>query len=201
MALILRSAGASPYARKVRIAAQLLGLADDIEIVPAKTRDPEDTLSQQNPLGKLPVLILESGEAVYDSRVILEFLDARAGGGIIPKDTDARFRALTLAALADGILDAALLIVYEGRYRPDQEPCEPWVGRQRDKILRALAALEAAPPAFPPVTVGVIGLASALGYLEFREIVDWRGAHPGLVKWLDGFAAKVPAFAATAPVG
>ena len=114
MVMILRSVGPSPFGRKVRIATAVLGLNDEITIKAADTMNPDDSIRGQNPLGKIPALILNDG------RVIIEYLDKIAGGGrLIPNETDARFEALTLATLADGILDAGILIVYEGRYRPD----------------------------------------------------------------------------------
>jgi glutathione S-transferase len=198
--MVLRSANASPFARKVRIAADVLGLIDKIEIRNVNTADPADPIVQQNPLGKLPVLVLDDGRAIYDSSVIVEYLDALAGGGkVIPAASDARFAALTLAALADGILEAAILIIYEGRYRPDQPPYQPWLDFQRGKIERALAAVAAKPPAQSAVTIGTIGLAAALGYLDFRKQVDWRAKYPVLIAWLDAFRAKVPAFDRTRP--
>ena len=117
-------------------------------IEPADTMNPDDTIRQQNPLGKIPALLLEDGTVLFDSRVILEYLDHRAGGGrIIPKDASARFAALRLQALADGIMDASVLLVYEGRWRPPERHEPKWVEQQTGKVARALAALEAAPPA------------------------------------------------------
>lgn len=200
MNFVLRSADASPFARKVRMCAAVAGLSDRIEIQNVVPNSDDDPIKQQNPLGKLPVLVLEDGRTIYDSPVICAFLDHVAGEGtLIPADPPARFADLRLEALADGILDAAILIVYEGRYRPDQEPYEPWLDFQRGKIVRALDALAAEPPAIEPVTVGTIGVACALGYLDFRKQVDWRASHPGLIPWLDEFAAKVPAYADTMP--
>jgi len=114
---ILRNAPASPFGRKVRIAAALCGLDSRIEIVIADTADPADPLRGQNPLGKIPTLILEDGTVLYDSRVIVEFLDTQAGGGIIIPPGAPRFPALIMQALADGVMDASLLRVYEGRSR------------------------------------------------------------------------------------
>jgi len=198
MAMILRSTLTSPFGRKVRMAIHHLGLEDRFEIVPANTGDPEDSLRRQNPLGKMPALILDDGTVLFDSRVILEYIDARAGGGrLIPANGPARYRALTLAALADGIIDAALLITYEARFRPEGERSAVFVAHQRDKIVRALDRLEADPPAIEPLTVGAIGLASAFGYLDWRKALDWRANYPALVAWHARFAAATPAFAAT----
>jgi glutathione S-transferase len=199
--MILRFSPSSPFVRKVRIAAALLGLEAEITLERADTTDPNDSLRRTNPLGKIPALIIEDGSAVYDSRVILDYLDERAGGGkIVPRDPKRRLDALRLQALSDGILDASILTVYEGRYRkPDMH--EPkWLELQAGKVSRALAVLEAGPPALDPMpNVGQITLACALGYRDFRFGTDWRSGHPRLVAWLENFAAKVPAFAATKP--
>jgi glutathione S-transferase len=197
--MILRSSPPSPFGRKVRIAASLLGLANELDIERAETSDPADRLRQQNPLGKIPVLLLEDGSALYDSRVILEYLDHRAGGGrIIPDDKQARFAALRLQALCDGILDASILQVYEQRWRPQERHEPKWLDYQADKVARALAALEADPPGLPPhPDVGHIALACALGYRDLRFAGSWRERHTRLVAWLDKFAAQVPAFAET----
>ena len=199
--MTLRSSPSSPFVRKIRIAASVLGLEKDIKAEPAETTSPSDTVRQQNPLGKIPTLVLEDGSTLFDSRVILEYLDHRAGGGrIIPKDASARFAALRLQALADGILDASILQVYEGRWRPAERHEPKWVEHQAGKIARGLAALEAAPPGLgSPPDVGQITVACALGYRDFRFGEGWRKDHPRLVAWLDGFAAKVPAYAATKP--
>jgi glutathione S-transferase len=201
--MILRSSPASPFARKVRIAAAILGLDRDVTIEPADTVEPSDSLRRQNPLGKIPVLILDDGTALYDSPVILEYLDHRAGGGrIIPTAPAARFAALCQGALCDGILDAAILRVYEGRWRPPEHHVAKWVEHQAGKMTRALAALEAEPPGLDtPPHVGQITAACALGYLDLRFEGTWRRDYPRLVAWLDRFAAAVPSFAATRAIG
>ena len=197
--MILRSAPPSPFGRKVKIAASLLGLSDRIEIVLADAMDESDNLRQQNPLGKLPTLVLDDGRTLFDSRVILEYLDHLAGGGrIIPRDADARFAALRLQALCDGIMDASILRIYEARYRPEAIRHQPWLDYQTGKVTRALAALEAEPQPLDPLPhVGQITLACALGYQDLRFGGTWRAGHPRLVAWLDRFAAQVPAFERT----
>jgi glutathione S-transferase len=199
--MIMRFSPSSPFVRKVRIAIALLGFDKDVTIERADTTDPSDSLRKMNPLGKIPVLMIEDGSAVYDSRVILGYLDDRAGGGkIVPRDSKARLAALRLQALADGILDASILTVYEGRYRKAEMHEPKWLELQAGKVSRALAVLEAAPPPIDPMpNVGQIALACALGYRDFRFGDGWRGEHPRLVAWLDNFAAQVPAFAATKP--
>jgi len=199
--MILRSAPPSPFARKVRIAMSVLGLGDRIDVRPADLNDPADTIRAQNPLGKIPALILEDGTAYYDSRVILEYLDHLAGGGrIIPSETKARFAALRLQALCDGILDASVLLVYEERYRPADKRVQSWVDRQNDKVARSMAALEAAPPAIDATPdVGQIALACVLGYRDLRFGGSWREDYPRLLAWHDEFAARVPSFNATRP--
>lgn len=195
--LVLRSSPASPFGRKVKMSALELGLMDRIEIVAADTNDPTDPLRRQNPLGKIPTLVLEDGMTLFDSRVIVEYLDHLAGGKIFPAG-EARFGQLRLMALADGIADAALLQVYEGRYRPEEGRNANWLAHQAGKVTRGLEALEAAPPAFPDrPRIGEIALACALGYLDLRFEGKWRADFPKLVAWLDDFAARVPAFETT----
>jgi len=204
--MILRFSPSSPFVRKVRIAVALLGFDNDLTLERADTNDPNDSLQKANPLGKIPVLIAEDGAAIYDSRVILDYLDERAGGGkIVPRGGKERLEALRLQALADGILDASILTVYEGRFRKPEMHEPKWLDRQAGKVSRALAALEAAPPpearpqALP--NVGQIAVACALGYRDFRFGGGWRAEHPRLVAWLEDFAAQVPAYAATKPAG
>ena len=195
--MILRYSPASPYARKIRIAAELLGLSERIRIESASTADPNDSLRIQNPLGKIPTLILADGSSLYDSRVIADYLDHLSGGGkLIPADPDRRFAALRLQALGDGINDAALLIRYETATRPAALRDPEAIALQQGKIDRALATLEAAPPAGPP-DIGQIALACALGYLDLRFEGAWRQTHPRVVAWLADFCAAVPAFEAT----
>lgn len=193
----LRSSPASPFGRKVKIAAYVLDLADRIETVQADTNDAGDSLRIENPLGKIPCLILADGMAVYDSRVIVEHLDQLAGGGkILPAEPKARIRSLTLQALADGMMDAGLQMIYEQRWRSEAMRDAKWVAYQQAKLDRALAVLEAAPPS-GPIEIGQIALACALGYLDLRFGGAWRAGHPGMVTWLDGFAAQVPSFEKT----
>jgi glutathione S-transferase len=199
--MILRSAPASPFGRKVRIALSLLGLENDAKIELADPTDLNDSVRQQNPLGKIPVLIAEDGIAYYDSRVILDYLDHRAGGGkIVPRVDAARLAAMRLQALCDGILDASILTVYETRWRKPETHEPKWLEHQAGKAARGLAVIEAAPPPLDgPPHIGHIALACTLGYRDFRFGGSWRADHPRLVAWLDAFAAMVPAFAATKP--
>jgi glutathione S-transferase len=195
--MILRSAPPSPFGRKVKIALHHLGLADQVEVTATDTNSETDTIRKQNPLGKIPTLVTETGQAIYDSRVILDYLDHRAGGGrIVPREPDARIAALTLQALADGILDASILRVYERRYRPEEKVVETWLALQTGKVERALTSLEVSPPG-GNIDVGTIALACALGYQDLRFEGAWRKTYPRLVGWLDAFAAAVPAFEKT----
>lgn len=197
--LILRSSPPSPFGRKVKIAAAILGLTDKIKIEMTDTNDPSDSIRKQNPLGKIPALVLDDGSVLFDSPVILEYLDALAGGGkILPREGKPRWDVLRLHAVADGIMDAALLQVYEKRFRPEEHWVAKWLDYQAEKVSRALDVLEAAPPAITGTPdMGHIGLACALGYLDLRFEGKWRAKYPKLVAWLDGFAAKVPAFEKT----
>ncbi len=197
--MILRSGGASPFGRKVRIAAAVLGLADRIEVVAADAGKEDGPLRQENPLGKIPVLVPEAGAPLYDSRVILEYLDALAGGGKIFPTGDRRFEVLTQQALADGILDASILRVYEVRHRPEERREPSWVAYQEGKVTRGLARFESALPrsvaSIPDA--GQITVACVLGYQDLRFEGKWRAGHPRLVAWLDSFGAAVPAFEET----
>lgn len=193
----------SPFSRKVRIVAAVLGLAPRLELIVADTLNPEDAIRQKNPLGKIPVLETDEGVSVYDSAVIVGYLDDLAGGGrVIPREPAERVAALTLEALADGLADAGLLQVYESRMRAENERSASWVAHQQGKVSRALAHLEAEPPRQDfkgrAATVGEIALACALGYLDLRFAGAWRADHPKLVGWLVAFDAAIPAFAATA---
>jgi glutathione S-transferase len=196
MMMTLRSSPTSPFGRKVVIAAAILGLSDQIDVVITDTRDPEETLRLQNPLGQIPTLILADGQALFDSRVILEYLDAVAGGGkIIPNDRG-RFASSTRQALADKMMDASILQLYEQRFHEPDSRSTNWIEHQASKVARALAAAENDPPVAAR-DVGAIALACALGYLDLRFAGAWRAHHPALVAWLDGFAAAVRAFEAT----
>ena len=198
--IVLHSSPSSPFGRKVLLAASVLGLDAILLVEPTDTNEPDDRFLKQNPLGKIPVLITEDGQAIFDSRVILEYLDHRAGGGrIIPVDAG-RFDVLRMQAMADGMADAALLMVYEKRFRPENMRYEPWLKRQQEKVDRTLAVLEAAPPRLgSTLDAGAIALACSLGYLDLRFEGAWRATHPRLVAWLDDFSARLPAFERTRP--
>jgi glutathione S-transferase len=192
---VLRSTVTSPFGRKVRIAAEVLGLSDRITLDPADPLNENDTLRAQNPLGKMPCLLLADGTAIYDSGVIIEFLQEVADTDrLLPADGLARFKTLTLARLADGITEAALLIVYEGRFRNPGMASERWLAHQRGKATRGLATFERAPPHAENTDIVAIGLACALGYLDWRRPVEWRTSHPRLVAWFSAFAKHEAAF-------
>jgi len=197
--MILRSSPPSPFGRKIKLAVSILGLDKEVGIEKADPTDANDSIRKQNPLGKIPALIIENGTVLYDSPVILEYLDHRAGGGkIIPQDPNQRFAALTLQALGDGILDAGILLVYEGRWRAPEKHEQKWIDYQTEKVARALGVLEANPPALTATPdVGQITLACALGYQDLRFGGTWRESYPRLLQWHDEFEARVPAFAAT----
>jgi glutathione S-transferase len=192
----------SPYGRKVQIAAALKGLAVRIDTVTVDTNPLDNPdITRANPLAKIPALIIDGDTAIFDSHVICEYLDSLAPApALFPKSGVERMRTLTLAALGDGILDAALLLVYEKRYRPEEKWHLPWQERQQGKISRAIDFLERSPPAWRQTPdYGHLTLACALGYLDFRHEGKWRAGHPGLVAWLDRFARAVPRFEETRP--
>jgi glutathione S-transferase len=195
---VLRTTLTSPYGRKVRMAADILGLSHRITILPADTLDETDTLRLQNPLGKMPCLLLPDGTAIYDSAIIAEYLQEVAGTtALLPWHGLGRFARLTEARLADGVTDAALLMVYERRFRPEEHVSQRWLTHQQGKIERSLFFFEKAPP--QGTTMIALCLACALGYLDWREPLIWRPHFPGLVRWLDEFARAEPAFHKTDP--
>ena len=198
----LRSSPSSPFGRKVKMATYILGLDDQVTPVLTDTLDPNDSICEVNPLGKIPALE-DDGTTYYDSRVIMEYLDAKAGGGkIIPASGPARFEALTRAALMDGILDAAILVIYERRMRPEDKYVESVVERQRGKIIRGLEVIAAQNPSYgngAMPDIGEIGLACVLDYLDFRKQVNWRDHAPNLASWLADLAAAVPGFDESMP--
>lgn len=191
---------ASPFVRKVRVLAaenaQDLTLAD-VAITPTS---PGDQVPAANPLGKIPALERDSGATLFDSRVICRYLDDLAGGRHYP-DAPRLWETLTLEATADGIMDAAVLMVYEGRVRPEDKQFDDWVEAQWLKVSRALDALEARwlSHLAGPVDIGQIAIGCALGYLDFRHGGrNWRDGRPGLAGWEQSFAAR-PSMQATAP--
>lgn len=197
--MVLRSSPASPFGRKVIIAAAFAGLTDKLEVVATNTGDPADAIFKYNPLGKIPALTLPNGATYFDSAVIVDYLDYLAGGGVlVPAAPEDKFKTLTLAALADGIADASLLQVYERRLREVEKQDPKWLAWPEGKVTRGLTALENAPPAGAR-TIAHIAVACALGYLDLRFAGSWRKDHPNLVKWLEDFSAEIPAYAASNP--
>jgi glutathione S-transferase len=195
---VLRTTLTSPYGRKVRMAADILGLSARISIVPADTLDEADSLRRQNPLGKMPCLLLADGTPIYDSPVIVEFLQDAAGTDrLLPWRGSERFQRLTQARLADGVTDAALLMVYERRFRPEAHISERWLAHQQGKIERGLQVFAETPP--QGTTLISLGLACALAYLDWRKPLVWRPHFPTLVDWLDRFADAEPAFRKSDP--
>jgi len=196
----LLSSPPSPFGRKVKMVAKVKGIFDRLEVETVDASQAgSPAISPHNPLGKIPVLILDDGTALYDSHVISEYLDTLAPEPrLFPPGGVERFLTLRLGALADGIMEAALLTVYESRFRPETLRSGAWVDRQHGKIESALAYLERDPPLMASTPdYGHIALAAALGYLDLRLGGTWRDQHPALVGWLNGFDMRVPAFAET----
>jgi glutathione S-transferase len=192
---------ASPYVRKVRVTAHELGLSDEIDLISVSLSpvSPHEGVRSCNPVGKIPTLITDDGATFYDSPVICEYLDARAGGNrIFPAVGAARWIALRRQALADGIMDAAVLTRYEEAVRPKELRWQEWVDGQRLKIRTALDALER--ESLEGVfDIGTISIACALGYLDLRFASEaWREGRPRLAAWAAAIG-KRPSIAATAP--
>lgn len=199
MTMKLHWAPASPFARKCLVCLKETG--QDAEIVErgGHVLATQNMPVTQNPLGKIPALERDDGPALYDSRVITRYLDAKAGAGLYP---DARiWEVLTLEATADGIMDAAILMVYEARVRPEDKRFPDWVDGQWAKVDRSLAALERQWMSHlaGPLDMGQIAVACALAYLDFRHGArNWRDSYTALSDWEQGFAAR-EAMQATMP--
>lgn len=194
---------ASPYVRKTLVAAHEVGLIDRIErieIAVAPT-SPSEELNRHNPIGKIPALVLDDGATLFDSRVICEYLDGlHAGPKLFPAPGADRWGVLRLQAIADGLLDAAVLTRYELFLRPEEKRWPDWVAGQKAKIARALDAMEGEAAGFGGrIDIGTVACGVALGYLDFRYAdEDWRPSRPGLAGWYEGFGAR-PAMRATEP--
>ncbi len=191
-------ASASPYSAKVRMAAIHAGI--DIEAVPVKTDDEPALLIDANPLGKIPTLILDDGRVVYDSRAITQYLNRLSKNVLFPRNPDKRLDAEVLEALADGICDCALSMVYERRFRSEDKISEAWLEKQWSKIVRALDGLNTNPPKLPAkITVGQIALRATLGYLALRFPGKWEKGRSRLVRWTARFDEKFPQLKAAVP--
>lgn len=183
----------SPYSVKVRLAAEHCDIALDVAYVDTSA-DPADLLAA-NPLGKIPTLILDDGSAIYDSRVIVEYLDRQSGNLLIPQTNAEWLQARRVEALADGVLDAGILVVYEVRFRPEDKRHEGWTDRQWARALRGLDQLESEIEALPEaLNIGHLALAALLGWLDFRFKGKWEDGRPKLVAFLEEFPLRFPAF-------
>lgn len=196
----LRYSPTSPYVRKVTVAALETGLDARIVRVPTDIREPAADFLADNPLGKVPALVTDDGLTLIDSPLICEYLDTlHDGARLFPAEGTARWRDLSLMALADGITDAAVLRRMES-VRPEKEQSPSSMERQRQKVVRGLDALEAHVPAFDQsLTIGQIAVACSLGYLDFRFAEeDWRVGRPMLADWYSMIMVR-PSLVATTP--
>ena len=195
---------ASPYVRKVRIvmAEKKLDYQFELEDVWAN-----DAIMKSNPLGKVPVLVMEGGEAVFDSRVIVEYIDTRSPvGKLIPETGRERTEVRTWEALGDGLQDAAILARLEQNWagRSDGQRSAAWISRQMDKVHACVAAMsqglgDKAWCSGNHFTLADIATGCALGYLDFRFAhIDWRGSYPNLAKLYEKLATR-QSFIDTAP--
>lgn len=190
----------SPYVRKCLVTGHELGLDTRIELLPSNAhpvqRDP--AIVAQNPLGKVPTFFADDGQVIYDSRVICEYLDDLAGGQLFPRTGKARWTALTLHALGDGMLDACLLARYEDVARPEALRWSDWRAAQLDKVESSLAYLEAD---FNVLTgridIGALAIGCALWYLDLRfSTFGWRDRFPKVAQWYGAFSQR-PSMQAT----
>lgn len=184
---------ASPFVRKVRVVLHETGQAGDVRVVPIATTPtkPAAEVAAAHALQKIPALVRPDGCTLYDSRVITRYLDARAGGGLYPESHI--WETLTLEATGDGIMDAAVLMVYEGRCRPEDKQDRGWLDAQWGKIENALGALSDRWMSHlsGPVDAGAISVGCALGYLDFRHPDrPWRKGRDALDDWFAVFSER-----------
>ncbi|MGV6397586.1 glutathione S-transferase family protein [Pseudomonas caspiana] len=195
---------ASPFARKVVILLHETGQLDRVTLQQTALTpvNPVAELNDENPAGKIPALRLADGNVIHDSRVILDYLDHQhVGNPLIPRDGSARWRRLTLASLADALLDAALLIRYEQALRPEEKHWDVWLDNQQEKIERTLNYFEqdAITELSSAFDVAAISVASALGYIDFRQPdLAWRSRYPRLANWYFEVSTR-PSMQATQP--
>ena len=189
----LLRAGPSPFVRKVLVTLHETDQFADVEQVDvaASPIEPDSKLIAANPMGKIPALIRSDGPTIYDSRVICRYLDARAEAGLYPERR--LWDTLTLEATADGIMDAAVLMVYEMRFRPENIVFQPWMDGQWSKVSRALDALNTRWMSHlnGRMDMGHIAIGCALEYLDFRhEERSWRTGRDALAAWQETFAKR-----------
>jgi len=193
---------ASPFVRKVRVALLETGLSDHVELVDVlgHPTEPGSLPVQHNPLGKIPALERPDGVSLYDSRVICQYVSDMAGGALYPAKPR-YWETLTLEATADGVMDAAILMVYEHRSRAADKQDPEWVEAMWVKVTRSLDALENRWISHlkGPLDMAQIGVACALDYLDFRHgDRNWRGTHPSLTAWHAEFSTR-PTMVETKP--
>ncbi len=190
----------SPYVRKCLVLGMELGLNERISLLPSSAHpvNRDQTIIAANPLGKVPTLFTDDGQILYDSRVICEYLNDLAAGSMFPPPGPDRWKTLSLQALADGMLDAALLARYEDVARPEAVRWPQWKSAQLDKVETSLTALNAEPGQLEGrVDIGSIAVGCALWYLDLRFAdLGWRDRYPKVSSWYAQFSQR-PAMAAT----
>lgn len=189
---------ASPYSSKVRMAAKYAGI--DVESVLTDTNAAPAELVDNNPLGKIPTLVTDEGQAVYDSRAIMQFLDRTGSKRLYPRNAVKRTEVEVLEALCDGICDCLLAIMYEHRFRPEEKVHQEWLDKQWTKATRGLDYLEAnMPRSTKALNGGQLALATLIGYLALRFPGKWERGRPKLKRWSAKFASNFPELEAMRP--
>ncbi len=193
--------GTSPFVRKVSVLLLETGLENHVEkeTVAITPMNPGDVVPSANPLGKVPCLIKDNGDSVFDSRVITRYLDTLHDGAKLYPEDESLWRILTLEAMADGMVDAAILMAYEHRLRTEEQKSPEWVEAQWLKVSRALAHLDGQVAALELLSMASIAVGAALGYIDFRHGErNWRDIAPKLAAWEAEFAER-PSMQATKP--
>ena len=191
----------SPFVRKVLILLHETQQIDAVETqeVRAMIGNTEAALSAANPVGKIPALVRDDGPALFDSRVICRFFDTRAGAGLYP---EGNWETLVLEAMGDAIADAAVSIIYEARFRPEEKQHAPIVEAQWEKVSKALDVLQNRWMSHleGPMDIGHIAVGAALGYLDFRhDAREWRKGRDALADWAARFEERPSAQATVHP--
>lgn len=181
----------SPYSAKVRMAAAYAGIPREAVVVDTNSQPAE--LTGPNPLGKIPTLVTDEGQGIYDSRTITQYLNRVSGNALFPRNPAKRLEAEMLEALADGVCDCLLAHVYERRTRPAEKVHQPWLDLQWSKAMRAFDLLNANPPKLPKkITAGQIALRACIGYAGLRFPGQWEKGRARLKRWAARFDEKFP---------
>jgi glutathione S-transferase len=188
---------ASYYAAKVAVAAAYCNVPVDLVFLRERM---QDVLPRFNPLGKIPCWVTDEGVVIYDSVVIMQYLNQLSGNFLFPRDRAKTLEAMQLESLSDGIADCLLAHIYERRLRPAEIVYQPWLDRQWEKVTRGLDFLDANPPRLGrKLTGGTIAVRTLLDYAALRFEGQWEGGRPRLTHWMKSFDERFPELVSLLP--